>query len=195
MYPLATRLSASDRAGTVGAACSSRKASHRTSGTPRPRRTATIKADSGTACFGFAWSSGEIQRLPPASSGRSLCVVSNAAPGAGGYRQTSWMHRQQTHLASPPAAHLGHGTAQLWNWAASPHEVDGTQKYSDDPSVFEGCPARLTTRVLPGTPKFNPILQHSLALRLNSYSRSAWHPPSARSHTPPIRDVSTAILR
>src|SRR5215471_13801861 len=103
MYPFATRLSASDRAGAVGAACSSRKASHRTSGAPRLRRTATIKADSGTACYGFAWSSGQIQRLPPASSGRSLCVVSNAAPGAGGCRQTSRMHRQQTHLASPPA--------------------------------------------------------------------------------------------
>ena len=103
-------------------------------------------------------SSGEIQRLPPASSGRSLCVVSNAARGAGRCRQTSRLHRQQTYLASPPAAHLGHGTAQLWNWAASPHEVDGAQKYSDDPSVFEGHPARLTTRVLPGTPKFTPNL-------------------------------------
>src|ERR1035438_6476896 len=68
MYPLATRLSASDRTRTVGAACSSRKASHRTPGTPRLRGTAAIKADSGTACYGFAWSSGEIQRLPPASS-------------------------------------------------------------------------------------------------------------------------------
>ena len=195
MYPLATRLSAPDRTGTVGTACSSRKASHRTSGTPRLRRTATIKPDSGTACYGFAWSSGEIQRLPPASRGRSLCAVSNAAPGAGGCRQTSRLHRQQTDLASPPAAHLGHGTAQLWNWAASPHEVDGPQKYSHDPSVFEGCPARLTTRVLPGTAKFTPILQRSLALRLHGFSRSAWRPPSARGDTPSIGDVSTAILR
>ena len=38
-----------------------------------------------------ARSSGEIQRLPPASSRRPLCVVSNAAHGAGGCRQTSRM--------------------------------------------------------------------------------------------------------
>src|SRR5215471_20199688 len=166
-----------------------------TSGTPRLRRTKTIKADSGTACYGFASSSGEIQRLPLASGGWSLCVVSTAASGAGGCRQTSRLHRHQTHLASPPTAHLGHGTAQLWDWAASPHEADGTQKYSDDPSVFEGCPARLTTRVLPRTPTFNPILQPSLALRLYGYSRSAWHPPCTCGDTPSIGDVSTPILR
>ena len=187
MYPLATRLSASDRTGTVGAACSSRKASHRTSGPPRLRRTATIKTDSGTACCGFAWSSGEIQRLPPASSGRPLCLISNAAPGAGGCRQTSRMHRQQTDLASPPAAHLGHGTTQLWNWAASPHEVDGAQKYSDDPSVFEGRAARSTARVLPGTAEFTSVLQPPLALRLDGYSGSTWHPPRGRGECPGFR--------
>ena len=164
-------------------------------GAPRLRRTATGKADSGTACDGFAWSSGEIQRLPSASSGRSLCVVSNVAPGARRCRQTSRMHRQQTYLASPPAANLGHGTAQLWTWAASPHEVDGAQKYSNAPSVFEGRPARSTARVLPGTAELTPVLLPPLALRLYGYSGSAWHPPSGRRAAPSIGDVSTAILR
>src|SRR5262249_10851838 len=118
MYPLATRLSASDWTGTVGATCSSRKASHRTPGTPRLRSAAIPKEDISTARYGFASSSGEIQRLPLASGGWSLCVVSTAASGAGGCRQTSRLHRHQTHLASPPTAHLGHGTAQLWDWAA-----------------------------------------------------------------------------
>src|SRR5260370_42606113 len=140
MYPLATRLSASDRTGTVGTACSSWEASHRTSGTPRLGRTTATKADSGIACNGFSCSSVEVQRLPPASGGRPLCVVSNATCGAGGCRQTSRLHPPQTYLASPPAAHLGHGTAQLWNWIAGPHEVDGSQKYPDDPPVFEGRP-------------------------------------------------------
>src|SRR5207253_1894919 len=37
-----------------------------------------------------------------------------------------------------------------------------------------------------GTPKFTPILQPSLALRLHDYSRSAWHPPGARGDTASI---------
>jgi hypothetical protein len=75
---------------------------------------------SAPALYGFTRSSGEIQRLPLASSGRSLCLVSNAAFGTGRCRQTSGLYRHQTHLASPLASHLGDGTTQLRNWSTSP---------------------------------------------------------------------------
>src|SRR5260370_6055772 len=195
MEGVAARVSGSERTGTVGRACSSWEASQRTSGTPRLGRTTATKADSGIACNGFSCSSVEVQRLPPASGGRPLCVVSNATCGAGGCRQTSGLHRRQTYLASPPAAPLGHGHAHMRNWIAGPHECDGSPKYPDDPPVFEGRPARLTTRVLPGTAKFTSVLHPSLALRLYVYSRSACHPPSARGNAPSIGNVSTAILR
>jgi len=91
--------------------------------------------------------------------------------------------------------HLGHGTTQLRDWAPRPHEVDGPQKYPDDPPLFEGRTTRLTTRILPGTPKSNPDIQPSLAFRLHGYSRSAWHPPGGRGHPPSVGDVPTAVLR
>src|SRR5271169_5760026 len=126
MHPLATRLSAAGGTRTMGTACSSRKASHRTLGTPRLGRTTTAEADSGTACDGFTGSPGEIQRLPLASSGRSLCPVPNAAFGTGRCRQTSGLCRHETYLASSLASHLGDGTTQLRNWSTSPDETDGS---------------------------------------------------------------------
>ena len=54
MHPLATRLSASPRARTMGTACSPRKASHRTPGAPRLGRTAAVSAHSGAACSSFS---------------------------------------------------------------------------------------------------------------------------------------------
>ena len=149
MYPLTTRLSASGGTRTMGTACPSRKASHRTPGTPRLGRTTTAEADSGTALYGFTRSSGEIQRLPLASSGRSLCLVSNAAFGTGRCRQTSGLYRHQTHLASPLASHLGDGTTQLRNWSTSPDETDGAQKSPDD---RECLPRQGTLRRRRGNP-------------------------------------------
>ena len=137
----------------------------------------------------------KIQGLSPPSSRRPLCLVSNAAFGAGRCRQTGGLHRYETYLPPPSEAHLGHGTTQLRDWAPRPHEVDGPQKYPDDPPLFEGCTARLTTRILPGTPKSSPDIQPSLAFRLHGYSRSAWHPPGGRGHPPSVGDVPTAVLR
>lgn len=144
---------------------------------------------------GFTRSTGEIQRLPLASSGRSLCLVSNAALGTGRCRQTSGLYRHQTYLASPLASHLGDGTTQLRNWSTSPDETDGSQEYPDDSSVSQGRPARFATRVLPGTPQHTPFLLPSTALCLHGYPGSAWRPPGRRGHPPPVGDVPTATLR
>ena len=45
----------------------------------------------------------------------------------------------------------------------------GHKSIQMDPSVSEGRPARLATRVLPGTPQHTSTLQPSLALRLYGY--------------------------
>ena len=107
------------------------------SGASRLGRTTAAKADFGIACCGFTWPSVEVQGLSPASSGRSLCLVSNAAFGTVRCRQTSRLHRYETYLAPPSEAHLGHGTTQLRDWAPGPHEVDGPQKYPDDPPLLK----------------------------------------------------------